>query len=86
MIDPMANLDAAAPGTSDTSDEKDGVIDIVTLQYNLQRVDTIRSVMGIASGCVAGIFGLTELEGLGMCFLFSFFYTICKRCRCTSAL
>jgi hypothetical protein len=63
MIDPMANLDAA-PGAPEAGDEKD-VIDMASLQYNLQRVDTIRSVMGIASGCVAGIFGLTGLEGLG---------------------
>mmetsp|Transcript_134853 Transcript_134853/g.200624 ORF Transcript_134853/g.200624 Transcript_134853/m.200624 type:complete len:123 (+) Transcript_134853:103-471(+) len=66
MIDPMANLDAA-PGTPDAGDEKD-VIDIASLQYNLQRVDKIRSVMGIAAGCVAGIFGLTGFEGLG-CFV-----------------
>ena len=62
----MANLDAApgAPDQAGGGDEKD-VIDMATLQYNLQRVDKIRSVMGIASGCVAGIFGLTGLEGLG---------------------
>jgi EMC6 len=63
MIDPMANLDAA-PGAPEPGDEKD-VIDIACLQYNLLRVEQIRSVMGIASGCVAGIFGLTGLEGLG---------------------
>ena len=63
MIDPMAGLDgSAAPPTA--ADEKD-VIDMVSLRINLQRVDKIRSVMGIASGCVAGILGLTGLEGLG---------------------
>ncbi len=63
MIDPMAGLDAGVPGIQDT-DEKE-VIDITSLRYNLERVDKIRSVMGIASGCVAGIYGLTGLEGLG---------------------
>ena len=67
MIDPMAGLDGS--GASPTvADEKD-VIDMATLKINLQRVDKIRSVMGIASGCVAGILGLTGLEGLGKSFL-----------------
>jgi hypothetical protein len=63
MIDPMAGLDAA-PGGAAPEDEKD-VIDVTSLRYNLERVDKIRSVMGIASGCVAGVCGLTGLEGLG---------------------
>ena len=63
MIDPMANLDApTAAGAA--SDEKD-VLDVNTLRYNAQNIDQIRSVMGIASGCVAGICGLTGWEGLG---------------------
>lgn len=66
MIDPMAGLDGGVPAVQDT-DEKD-VVDITSLRYNLERVDTIRSVMGIASGCVAGICGLTGLQGLG-CFV-----------------
>jgi hypothetical protein len=64
MIDPMANLDAPA-ATAENADEKD-VIDMNTLRYNLQNIDQIRSVMGIASGCVAGICGLTGWEGLGV--------------------
>ena len=64
MIDPMAGLDSGAPGAD--TDEKD-VIDMATLRYNMERVDRIRSVMGIASGCAAGILGLTGLEGFGMC-------------------
>jgi hypothetical protein len=63
MIDPMAGLDGSGAPPTD-ADEKD-VIDMVSLRINLQRVDKIRSVMGIASGCVAGILGLTGLEGLG---------------------
>lgn len=62
MIDPMAGLDGGAPGVN--TDEKD-VIDFTSLRYNMERVDTIRSVMGIASGCAAGILGLTGLEGFG---------------------
>ena len=65
MIDPMAGLDSGAPGVQET-DEKD-VVDITSLRYNLERVDNLRSVMGIASGCVAGICGLTGLQGLGTC-------------------
>jgi hypothetical protein len=62
-MDPLAGIDAAAlPGVE--TDEKD-VLDVATLRYNLQHVDTIRSVMNIASGCVAGICGLTGWEGLG---------------------
>jgi EMC6 len=68
MIDPMANLDAVPgePGSAgdNAADEKD-VIDFTTLRYNMQHIDQVRSVMGIASGCVAGICGLTGYEGLG---------------------
>jgi len=66
MIDPMAGIDAAQPGP-ETHDQKD-VFDVTTLRYNLTHVDRIRSVMNIASGCVAGICGLTGLGGLA-CFL-----------------
>mmetsp|Transcript_124245 Transcript_124245/g.359305 ORF Transcript_124245/g.359305 Transcript_124245/m.359305 type:complete len:123 (-) Transcript_124245:31-399(-) len=66
MIDPMAGLDGSTPGVQDT-DEKD-VIDVTSLRYNIERVDKIRSVMGISSGCVAGICGLTGLAGFA-CFL-----------------
>ena len=69
MIDPMANLDA--PMAADDGDDEKGVIDINTLRYNLQNIDHIRSVMGIVSGCVAGICGLTGWEGLGMFIYYS---------------
>jgi hypothetical protein len=63
MIDPMANLDApTAVGAPEN--EKD-VLDITTLRYNAQSIDKVRSVMGIASGCLAGICGLTGWAGLG---------------------
>ncbi|KAG7360499.1 Rab5-interacting protein Rab5ip [Nitzschia inconspicua] len=67
MMDPMADLDAPTAATASASDEKE-VLDITTLRYNAQSIDTVRSVMGIVSGCVAGICGLTGWAGLA-CFL-----------------
>lgn len=65
MIDPMADLGGgAAAGAADASNAKE-VFDPMVLNMNLQRVDKIRTFMGILSGCVAGIFGLTGFEGLG---------------------
>ena len=64
MIDPMAGLDGGAPGANDPDDKE--VIDFTSLKYNMERVDRIRSVMGIAAGCAAGICGLTGFEGFGM--------------------
>ena len=66
MIDPMAGLDGSPQGdmSSDAANSKE-VFDVVALQRNMQRIEKIRSVMGIASGCVSGIIGLTGLEGLG---------------------
>lgn len=70
MADPMADLGSApsapkaADGSLTTSKE---VSDPLILGTNLQRVDRIRSVMGIASGCVAGIGGLTGLQGFCKC-------------------
>lgn len=62
MIDPMADLGGS--GAAAETDAKE-VFDPVALNQNMQRVDKIRSLMGIVSGCVAGICGLTGLEGLG---------------------
>ena len=65
----MANLDGGGgAGEESTGNEKD-VIDIVSLRVNLQRVEQIRSVMSIASGCVAGICGYTGFEGLSTCII-----------------
>lgn len=58
----MANLGGS--GAAAESDAKE-VFDPAQLQQNFQRIDNIRSLMGIISGCVAGICGLTGLEGLG---------------------
>jgi hypothetical protein len=73
MQDPMANLTGDAPvggqdpagGASMGMANGKQVFDPIALQINMQRIERIRAVMGIASGCVAGIIGLTGLEGLG---------------------
>ena len=73
MIDPMANIDPTAPtggpemdgGGSGGGDGSQEVFDMNAYRSNLRKMDKIRSFMGIASGCVAGICGLTGLSGLG---------------------
>lgn len=72
MADPMADLGAGAPGGPSKNDNANlantkEVTDPLVLGTNLQRVDRIRSVMGIASGVVAGIGGLTGLQGFRKC-------------------
>mmetsp|Transcript_2928 Transcript_2928/g.6513 ORF Transcript_2928/g.6513 Transcript_2928/m.6513 type:complete len:126 (+) Transcript_2928:196-573(+) len=68
IADPMADLGGTsqAPG-ADESNAKE-VFDPVALNMNLQRVDKVRSFMGILAGCVAGICGLTGWDGL-VCFV-----------------
>ena len=64
MMDPMADLGSSgATNAADTNAKE--VFDPMALNLNLQRVDKIRTFMGIVSGCVAGVCGLTGLEGLG---------------------
>jgi len=67
MNDPMAGMgqDPSAATTPDNVDSKE-VFDPMILQFNLQRIERVRSVMGITSGCIAGIAGLTGWEGIGM--------------------
>mmetsp|Transcript_26153 Transcript_26153/g.39580 ORF Transcript_26153/g.39580 Transcript_26153/m.39580 type:complete len:123 (-) Transcript_26153:173-541(-) len=66
MIDPMADLGGSANASNETDSKE--VFDPILLNSNLQRIDKIRSLMGIISGCVAGIFGLTGISGL-VCFI-----------------
>lgn len=71
MIDPMAGVDPTAPGGSDMDAAGDGsqeVFDMNAYRSNFQKMDKIRSFMGIVSGCVAGVCGLTGFSGLA-CFL-----------------
>ena len=69
MIDPMANIDPAAPAgpEMDTAggDGNQEAFDMNAYRSNLRKTDKIRSFMGITSGCVAGVCGLTGLSGLG---------------------
>ena len=67
MNDPMAGMEAegsGGPATDDGLDSKE-VFDPMILQFNVQRIERIRSVMGIVSGCIAGIAGFTGWEGIG---------------------
>jgi len=74
IADPMANIGGdpaagAGPHQEGGADAAGGgstkeVFDPLVMQVNLQRIDRIHAVMGIVSGCVAGIIGLTGLQGL----------------------
>jgi hypothetical protein len=73
MMDPMgdvgANVDnnAAVDATTGAYHNlrSNEIVDPLIVQMNLSRIERIRSVMGIASGCIAGILGLTGMEGFG---------------------
>jgi hypothetical protein len=67
IADPMADLSGDAPVGDDKDIHSKEVLDPMVLQFNLHRIDRIRSVLGIASGTLAGIAGLTGLQGLGAC-------------------
>ena len=72
MIDPMADIDHASPMAPDMDgaggDGNQEVFDVNAYRSNFAKMDKIRSFMGIASGCVAGVCGLTGLAGLGEIF------------------
>ncbi len=80
MIDPMANLgnegfdpnSAIGEGDSLLSGGRNHhIMNIHAIHLNNKKIDKVRSLMGIISGCVAGICGLTGLQGLGtsQCFV-----------------
>ncbi len=81
MIDPMANLGNegfdpnTAIGDSDSllsGGRNHHIMNIHAIHLNNKKIDKVRSLMGIISGCVAGICGLTGLQGLGksqFCFI-----------------
>ena len=75
MIDPMADIDHASPvgpemdGGGSGGDGNQEVFDTNAYKSNFAKMNRIRSFMGIASGCVAGVCGLTGLGGLGELFL-----------------
>lgn len=66
IADPMADIaaDPAAQQQQDGGGNTKEVFDPIIMQVNAQRIDRIHAVMGITSGCVAGIIGLTSLQGL----------------------
>ena len=71
MIDPMAGVgdaSGAIPGADATGGEGKDMFDAAAAAHNAKGIDRIRSFMGIVSGCVAGVLGLTGLEGL-LCFI-----------------
>ena len=71
MIDPMADIDHASPvgpemdGGGAGGDGNQEVFNANAYRSNFAKMDRIRSFMGIALGCVAGVCGLTGLGGLG---------------------
>lgn len=72
MIDPMANIGGAQPMSQPnaagfdphSASGGDEVFDMNAQQQNLQQMESIRSFMGIISGCCAGILGLTNVTGI----------------------
>jgi len=73
MIDPMDGISSSSSNSFNPNEAlsslggNDGrdIFDGYALQGNTIKIDKIRSFMGILSGCVAGILGLTGLLGIG---------------------
>lgn len=90
MQDPMTDFGATPKSTLNDNATKQ-VVDGLALQLNLKRLDRIRSVMGITSGCIAGILGCTGLQGLrkfvcrmrnDLILLIQIYLTVCCCCCC----
>ena len=69
MIDPMANLGGPQAGAPQQPGQSPGeenleVFDFHAQQQNMQKMESIRSFMGIINGCLAGILGLTNSMGM----------------------
>ena len=67
-MDPMANIGGPQPGGpqpgASPDDDNTEVFDIHAQMQNMKKMETIRSFMGIVSGCCSGILGLTNLMGI----------------------
>jgi hypothetical protein len=69
MADPMADIGGGGmhqpqdDGEQSTTTRE--VFDGMAYQMNMARMERIRSVMGIASGCIVGICGFTGFQGFG---------------------
>lgn len=66
----MANLSTPNPNGQDpagtgTGGEGNDVYDLKALMVNASQSDKIHSYMGIVSGCVAGVLGLLNWQGIG---------------------
>ena len=59
------------------SNNNQEVFDMDAFRYNFRKMDKIRSFMGIVSGCVAGVLGLTGISGLGEFIV----QHMCKGCK-----
>jgi hypothetical protein len=75
MMDPMGDIDAPSGVVPEhdlaaVHSNTHEIFDPMILHYNLARIERIHAVMGIASGCMAGIAGFTGLEGFGTCTLY----------------
>mmetsp|Transcript_1543 Transcript_1543/g.2182 ORF Transcript_1543/g.2182 Transcript_1543/m.2182 type:complete len:131 (-) Transcript_1543:765-1157(-) len=73
IADPMADIGGPDPsgaggGAGDMGSTTKEVVDPMAMAMNMQRIERIKNVMGIVSGCVAGICGLTGFSGL-VCFI-----------------
>ena len=60
MADPMADM---GPPKADSGLLEREPVDPLILNMNMARIERMRSVMAIASGCIAGIAGFTGLQG-----------------------
>jgi hypothetical protein len=72
MMDPMGDIGAGedeAPAMDSNmlhlNLKSNEIVDPYIVQFNLARIERIRSVMGILSGSIAGIVGFTGIEGFG---------------------
>lgn len=66
-MDPSGMMAMGSQTTTElNSSSHKEIFDPAILQTNLQRVDRIHAVMGIAAGSTAGILGLTGIMGFGM--------------------
>ena len=82
MMDPMGGTGGEMSGSGTTANNNfdndihhhpssnlkyNEIVDPYIVQMNISKIERIRSVMGIVSGCIAGIVGYTGMEGFGTC-------------------
>ncbi len=83
MLDPMANISSpgaqqpGAPGAGPPGEESMEVFDRHAQRQNTQKMDSIKSFMGIVTGCCAGILGLTNMRGIAFFVVMHFVVSGC---------